>query len=111
MAYSPLKPCGYPSCPALTKDGYCDNHRMVDPALERRRFYGSTLWKRLRNEFLSENPFCIECKKDGIIVLATTADHINPRLARPDLALDKRNLQALCNTHHSIKTQLEKTFR
>ena len=63
-------------------------------------------YEQLRKEFLSdpENRLCVECVKLGRLVLATEADHIISVRDRPDLRLEKENLQPLCKRHHSRKT-------
>ena len=42
--------------------------------------------------------------KEGRYVLATDVDHIVPHRGDPVLFWDQSNWQALCHSHHSIKT-------
>jgi 5-methylcytosine-specific restriction protein A len=64
-------------------------------------FYSSPEWRLLRALVLAEEPVCRACAE----ALATDVDHIVPRRRRPELALARANLQALCKACHSRKTQ------
>lgn len=67
-------------------------------------------WRRFREHFLRRNPVCVECKKNGVIELATEVDHINPH--KGDMAKFWDNeFQALCKPHHSKKTAMENAQR
>lgn len=72
-----------------------------------RRFLNSEAWHRLRRVVLAEQPLCAHCLERGELTEASHVDHIVPRHERPDLALDRSNLQSLCHSCHSRKTQLE----
>ena len=54
---------------------------------------------------LAEQPLCVQCKLEGLTVPADEVDHIIP------LSMggthDPNNLQPLCKTHHSQKTNRE----
>lgn len=68
-----------------------------------RRFYQSGAWQKLRNAHIARHPNCALCGKPGRKV-----DHKQPRRLRPDLALDPRNLQTLCDgDHESVKKHRE----
>lgn len=68
------------------------------------RGYGRE-WGRLRAEVLSSEPFCRECSKRGLRVVATHVDHIRPKAV---CGGDERsNLQPLCAACHGIKSALE----
>jgi 5-methylcytosine-specific restriction endonuclease McrA len=56
--------------------------------------YGGA-WKRLRLVVLSAEPWCRMCGR-----LARDVDHIVPVRVRPDLAMDRDNLQPLCVPCH-----------
>ncbi len=71
---------------------------------ERQKFYHSKQWRDLRNYVLALEPFCVECKKRGIITLAIDVDHIIDIQDRPQLALNADNCQSLCKKCHSKKT-------
>lgn len=61
-------------------------------------FYESRAWRNLRYRILSERGAKCECcgatAKDGKTM---HVDHIKPRSVYPELALDPKNLQVLCN--------------
>ena len=111
MPYKPLKPCAYPGCPNLTNERYCPQHKKLTDAQydarlrdrEARAFYTSKEWKHLRQNFLIENPFCEECRKNGRLTKATVVDHIIP-IKQGGPALDENNLQALCASCHGSKS-------
>jgi 5-methylcytosine-specific restriction endonuclease McrA len=68
-----------------------------------RRFYQSGAWQKLRDAHLAKHPNCVFCGRPGRKV-----DHKKPRRLRPDLALDPRNLQTLCDgDHESVKKHHE----
>ena len=63
-------------------------------------FYGQWAWKRVRYEALKLHGQRCQCcgwqpgdTKSGHLVV----DHIKPRKKYPELALDRSNLQVLCN--------------
>jgi 5-methylcytosine-specific restriction endonuclease McrA len=57
-------------------------------------------WDKLRLQHLAEEPLCRECKHRGYVFVAELVDHILPVRDRPDLRLDRDNLQSLCKKHH-----------
>lgn len=63
-------------------------------------------WKRLRLAVLSDQPWCNVCQR-----IATCVDHIVPISERPELRLDRDNLQPLCDTCHRQKTAKENAQR
>ena len=98
--YAPARPCAYPSCPALVREGrYCPQHlhlapppaqRKVDP--EQRRFYGSGRWKALRTLVKAEEPLCRLCLEAGRSSPSTTVDHIDGNWRNNE----RENLRGLC---------------
>lgn len=61
-------------------------------------------WKRLRVEILRRDKWCcVKCGARGNLEI----DHIESVRIAPDLAYEPKNLQALCKSCHSIKTQNE----
>ncbi|MBO4394634.1 MAG: HNH endonuclease [Spirochaetales bacterium] len=111
MPRRPPRPCSFPGCPKLTDGQYCSEHKKIMDAQYDRRlrdrdadaFYHSSKWKRLRYQFLSEHPFCEECRRHGRLTRATVADHIIP-IRQGGAMLDEDNLQALCSSCHSSKS-------
>lgn len=98
-----LRPCAYPGCRNLVRDGrYCTDHSRrvnVERGSAASRGYGAR-WRRLRLMFLHEHPLCALCGAP-----ATEVDHIIPiRLGGSN---DAANLQALCKPCHSTKTARE----
>ncbi len=114
MPYKPLKPCKYPSCPKLTDGDYCPEHKKLmdkrydtyQRSKESAQFYHSHAWKKKRQDFLIEHPFCEQCRRQGRLTKATVVDHIIPIRMGGSL-LDDENLQALCASCHTKKSILE----
>lgn len=111
MANRPLRPCKYPGCRELTRDGWCPKHR---PRKERgesaqyHSWYSLPVWTdRLRPQQLLREPFCRECAKQGMRTRASVADHIVPHGGDWALFTDESNLQSLCKHHHDQKTARE----
>jgi 5-methylcytosine-specific restriction enzyme A len=108
-----LRPCAEPRCPELVPRGRCTEHtRKLERPTEKlrptaaARGYGSR-WQKLRDRFLRKNPICVMCKATKRITAANTVDHIIPHRGDPVLMWDENNLQALCTTHHNVKTDTE----
>ena len=74
-------------------------------------FLSLARWKRCRVMFLRRHPVCVDPfgihAAGGQVVPAAHVDHIVPRVIAPDLALDWGNLQSLCVSCHSRKTNRE----
>lgn len=111
MPYKPKHPCSYPSCPKLTNERYCPEHKKLMTAQYDNRyrnrdvseFYHSREWRHLRKVFLTEHPFCTECWKKGKLTEASVVDHVVP-IRQGGPALNENNLQALCASCHSSKS-------
>lgn len=67
--------------------------------------YDSRQWKVLRQQVLSERPFCTFCLRLGIRTKATIVDHIKPHHGRAAIFFDRENLQPLCFHHHNATKQ------
>ena len=113
MPSKPLRPCGQPGCPELTRDGYCDAHkRQTQRDYDRQRGtaaqrgYGGR-WRKARLTFLKRHPLCVDCQKEDRITPATVVDHIIPHKGDRQLFWDSGNWQALCAYHHNLKTATE----
>ena len=69
-------------------------------------------WERCRGIILKRHPLCVDPYgwhgADGRVVLAEQVDHILPLRERPDLAYVLSNLQGLCSSCHSTKSQEER---
>ena len=61
------------------------------------RFYLSVEWRAIRALVLRRDGYrCVCCGKSVLASGAARVDHIEKRLARPDLALVMSNLRTLC---------------
>jgi len=107
------RPCTYPGCGELTHSRRCDLHKDVEKkAADLRRGsaasrgYGGR-WEKARRTFLSQNPLCAECARQGRTTMAEVVDHIQPARGNQDLFWDRDNWQSLCARHHSMKTDRE----
>ena len=106
MPYKPKKPCAHRGCKNLTNGRYCEehakeeakryNHFDRDPDANKR--YGRR-WARIRVAFLSANPLCELCVKDGRLTPAVLVHH--KRKLNDGGTNDWANLQALCQECHS----------
>lgn len=106
MPRLPKKPCSYPGCPNLTAGRYCDVHKKQatqnyekygrDKAVRRR--YGRA-WKRIRDKYVAEHPFCEICFENGIIVPVDEVHHILPLSEGGNH--NSENLISLCKSCHA----------
>jgi 5-methylcytosine-specific restriction enzyme A len=109
MPNKPLRPCNKPGCPALTKDGYCEEHKHLANERDkhrgsaRQRGYDST-WERLRRMYLREHPLCEDCLDQGKVEPATEVHHKKKVKNCPELRLVWDNLRALSKECHSTRT-------
>lgn len=104
-------PCRHPGCAALVPYGqkYCEVHKPLHSEEVRSaagRGYGRA-WQKARKRYLEAHPLCVECMREGKYVKATDVDHIIPHRGDKKLFWDESNWQALCHSHHSIKTRNE----
>ena len=106
MPTKPKKPCGYPGCPKLTHERYCEEHTKEtnrqyerygrDPNTKRR--YGR-VWKRIRDSYVKQHPFCERCLEKGVLVPVEEVHHKLPLADGGTHARD--NLIALCKACHA----------
>ena len=66
--------------------------------------HASVKWHKFARAYLDENLHCVGCGAP-----AEHADHILPARHFEDLIFEESNLQALCRSCHSRKTNVEKT--
>lgn len=64
-------------------------------------------WAKARLVFLTYQPLCAECKRNGRIVAAEVVDHIVPHKGDRKLFSDRRNWQSLCKSCHNRKSARE----
>ena len=118
MASKPLRPCGHPGCPELTREGYCPKHKPVKAPRRISRqwhgWYSLPVWTDdLRPGQLLREPWCRECARryppgdPRSRTHATVVDHIKPHQGDWTLFTDRGNLQSLCKSCHDRKTAQE----
>jgi 5-methylcytosine-specific restriction enzyme A len=61
-------------------------------------------WRMVRASVLAAEPWCRMCAERGIQTQAKLVDHIVTVRERPDLRLNRANLQPLCWPCHNGKT-------
>jgi len=112
MPWKPKKPCKNRDCVELVEshETYCARHKRNEArryekyyrpqtSREKKKAYNSEKWKKLRNEILSANPFCVECGER-----ATEIDHLAAVEVDHPLFFARGNLRAMCKPCHSRKT-------
>lgn len=114
MPISPPKPCTYPGCGQLVRQGSrCDAHQRVETGKfnDRRRGsrhergYGNA-WQKLRERILRrDHGLCQACRRAGRFTLAREVDHIRPKAEGG--TDDEVNLEAICVPCHRTKTAAE----
>ena len=97
---------------AITK-GLCEEHSSTIKVAPRDKpkyhdNYDRVQWKRLRKTVLSKQPLCLSCSKYGVVVASEDVDHIIPHRGDQLLFSSLSNLQALCHSCHSRKTNKER---
>ncbi|MCR4629341.1 MAG: HNH endonuclease, partial [Clostridium sp.] len=72
MPRKPKHPCAYPGCSALTDGRYCEKHaHQANSEYEKYGRDRSTklryghVWKRIRDRYAAEHPFCELCFARG----------------------------------------------
>ena len=114
-----LRICKQRECNELTNDktGYCLEHIHLVEEFKKQRWsrqeasrgsarargYDSR-WEKARKVYLSNNPLCVDCLKEGRFMPAKVVDHIKPHRGNSELFWDKNNWQSLCSSHHNRKT-------
>lgn len=71
-----------------------------------REVYNSTRWRKLREQVLYGNPFCVRCMDVGLLEPATVCDHVIP-IEQGGEIWDINNLQGLCKSCHNSKSGKE----
>lgn len=64
-------------------------------------------WQRFRKDFLSRNPLCAECARQGRVTAASVVDHIIPHRGDRETFWKSGNHQPLCVGCHTVKTLIE----
>ena len=108
MPYKSKVPCKSPGCGKLIPFGkmYCEEHTVLrNEEYEKygrdknaKRKYGRA-WKRIRDKYAAEHPFCERCFERGILV---ETEEIHNKLPLSEGGTyDRSNLIALCKSCHS----------
>ena len=71
--------------------------------IERRKFYQSRIWKRIRAVQLKKASLCQHCLNTGRLTPANTCDHIDPTWETLEEFI-KGPFQSLCDSCHRDKT-------
>ena len=96
--------CSYPGCTELVHSGSrCGAHVETYHKQSYRVWYQTREWQQIRTAQLLKEPWCAECKKQGVMKMATDVDHINAHRGDWDLFINGP-FQSLCHSHHSSKT-------
>jgi 5-methylcytosine-specific restriction protein A len=66
-------------------------------------------WQKARFRFLSDNPLCVYCSKEGRTGLADVVDHKIPHRGDDRLFWDEANWQPLCRLHHDSTKKSEES--
>ena len=106
MPTKPKRPCAYPGCPQLSDGQYCEEHRKtVDRQYNKytrspdvHKKYGRA-WKRIRDRYAQEHPFCEMCYKEGRLTLMDEVHHILP--VSKGGTHERNNLMSLCRSCHN----------
>lgn len=129
MPNKPLQPCRQPLCPKKVKSGYCDDHKHLEKKFVTSKsdpWYNLPIWKGnpnkplgqrggLREAQILREPYCRQCKENGIIKDVTgkgqaVVDHKKPFRSVPGegqqwkLFIDQDNHQTLCTGCNRTKT-------
>ena len=113
------KYCAHPGCYRIVPAGqrYCNAHSADrknsglfrgtrrETSVPYNNLYRTARWRRMRREFLNENPRCAMCGGAAKVV-----DHIIPHRGDEALFWDEGNWQPLCMSCHSAKTLRENGF-
>lgn len=112
MPHSPSRPCRKPGCHNLTRNrnGFCDVHQNYDKKkYDKRRLSAQERgydykWRKDRNAYTREHPYCERCYANGIIKPMYCVHHKdrNPRNN------EWENFESLCRNCHDIEHKDEK---
>lgn len=106
MPRRPQRPCSYPGCPNLCDGQYCDKHKSearrkydkYERPAEINKKYGRA-WKRIRDKYVSEHPFCELCFEKGMLIPTREVHHKRP--LSEGGTHERSNLIALCKSCHA----------
>lgn len=104
------RPCSHPGCGVLVRDGTGRCAKHPKPTWQKKpeaakRITGRRLQK-LRADLFERDPLCADCRRNGLVVLATQRDHIVP-LEEGGQDIES-NVQGLCVACHDAKSKAER---
>lgn len=114
MPSIPKTQCAEYHCkaPSIKGSVFCVDHApTVATSDERKTFsahYKTKAWLSIRNRQLSIQPLCQACLLDKQIISANHVDHLFPWSVVGEHAFRRNLFQSLCETHHGVKSGLEK---
>jgi 5-methylcytosine-specific restriction enzyme A len=104
-----MRVCTEHGCPVLVRRGRCIEHQR-----QRRHTYNTThlhalyrtpRWRRLREQKMRENPWCVDCFAEGIKNPWDDLDHDPPHGGDIEAFWDESRLFGRCKAHHMAKTR------
>jgi 5-methylcytosine-specific restriction enzyme A len=98
------RPCHGRRCELHQTEVYQQDRERRGSARE--RGYDSQ-WDKARRTYLTRHPLCVQCEKEGRVVVAVVVDHVVPHKGDQRLFWDTANWQALCVMHHNRKTRTQ----
>ncbi len=109
MPMRPVTYCTQPGCSVLVPRGRCRTHAVQQEHARDtyavRRWYRTARWLRLRLRVLVDQAYtCAACDQ---VHLSLEVDHILKHDGDPARFWDRSNLQALCVSCHTRKTNAE----
>lgn len=114
MPSIPKTQCAEYQCkePSIRGSVYCEAHAPTTKTTDDRKafsaHYKTAAWLSLRNRQLSTQPLCQACLLDGQVTAANHIDHVFPWRLIGEQAFKRNLFQSLCETHHGVKSGLEK---
>ncbi len=69
-------------------------------------FYNSWPWRKFAKRFKINNPLCVECERNDLVVPVKVVDHI-VAINAGGAKLDESNCQSLCESCHNRKSSNE----
>jgi 5-methylcytosine-specific restriction protein A len=73
-------------------------------------WYSTEPWLSIRRAWLSRNPMCAYCTKEGREHFGTHVDHEPPHNGEWAAFVDESRFQTLCERHHNQKTARQTKF-
>lgn len=114
MPSIPKTQCAKYHCkaPSIKGSVYCVDHAPATVTSEKRKtfsaHYKTRAWLSIRSRQLSIQPLCQACLLNGQVTAANHVDHVFPWSVIGEQAFKRNWFQSLCETHHGVKSGLEK---